>query len=181
MKTLNEIYQRYSSKDGHGDKGTVHTYIDEYEKLLKDYRNDVTFLEIGLFHGESIQMWSEYFNNSKIYGIDINDRFVKHLMNDERFNIIISDATDQNLINRFPKDIKFDVVIDDGSHKINDQVKTFNLLKDHMNPGGIYIIEDIDNIDATKKTLTSLHDNCQVIDNRQIKKRWDDVLIVYKF
>ena len=42
MKTLEEIYENYNnggSGAGHGDKGTVHTYIPEYERLFKPYRN----------------------------------------------------------------------------------------------------------------------------------------------
>jgi len=43
MKTLEEIYENYNnggSGAGHGDKGTVHTYIPEYD--LKPYRNKKT-------------------------------------------------------------------------------------------------------------------------------------------
>ncbi len=37
MKTLEEIYKDHNnggSGAGHGDKGTVHTYIPEYERLF---------------------------------------------------------------------------------------------------------------------------------------------------
>ena len=64
MKSLNEIYLDYKSPEGHGDKGTAHTYIDEYEKLLGQYRENSTVLEIGICQGESLKMWEEYFINS---------------------------------------------------------------------------------------------------------------------
>jgi hypothetical protein len=50
-----------------------------------------------------------------------------------------------------------------------------------MKPNGIYIIEDVNNIDITKDRLSELHDNIKIIDNRHIKNRVDDVLVVYKF
>jgi len=50
-----------------------------------------------------------------------------------------------------------------------------------MNPGGIFIIEDVVNIDYTRDMFSSLHDNIEIIDNRHIKRRSDDVLVVYKF
>jgi hypothetical protein len=80
MKSLNEIYQNYKSPEGHGDKGTAHTYIDEYEKLLGQYRENSSVLEIGICRGESIKMWDEYFINSKVYGIDITDLYIKDLI-----------------------------------------------------------------------------------------------------
>ena len=75
----------------------------------------------------------------------------------------------------------FDVIIDDGSHIINDQINSFNILKHRMNPNGIYIIEDVNNIDLSRDRLTELHGNIKIIDNRHIKNRVDDVLVVYKF
>ena len=41
MRTLQEIYEDHSdaSGAGHGDKGTVHSYIPEYERLFSPYRD----------------------------------------------------------------------------------------------------------------------------------------------
>ena len=180
MKSLNEIYLNYQSPEGHGDKGTAHTYIGEYEKLLSDYRENSTVLEIGICRGESLKMWDEYFINSKVYGIDITDQFIKDLIKEDKYNIIIGDACSENILTQLD-DLTFDVIIDDGSHLINDQISSFNILKNRMKPNGIYIIEDVNNIDTSIDKLTELHNNIQIIDNRHIKNRIDDVLVVYKF
>jgi SAM-dependent methyltransferase len=180
MKSLNEIYKNYQSPEGHGDKGTAHTYIDEYEKLLKDHRENSTVLEIGICRGESLRMWDEYFINSKVYGIDITDHYIKDLISENKYNIIIGNACSEDILKQLD-DLTFDVIIDDGSHLINDQINSFNLLKNRMKPNGIYIIEDVNNIDLTIDRLNQLHDNIQIIDNRHIKNRVDDVLVVYKF
>lgn len=180
MKKLNEIYLKYQSPEGHGDKGTAHTYIGEYERLLEPYRNNSTVLEIGLSHGESLEMWSEYFLNSTIYGVDITDMNLRRLIELNKYNIIIDDATTENFINSLG-DIMFDVIIDDGSHLLTHQISSFLLLKNKMKSNGIYIIEDVVNIDYVKNIFEKLHNNIEIVDNRHIKNRHDDVLIIYKF
>jgi hypothetical protein len=180
MKTLSEIYLNYSSFEGHGDKGTTHSYIQEYERILKPYRYNSTVLEIGLYMGESLKMWNEYFVYSEIIGVDITDRYLKNIISENKYNIIISDATTPQFLNTIP-DKTFDVIIDDASHKIEDQIKTFNILKTKMKNNGVYIIEDVIDIEKTVNKFISLHNNYEVIDNRHIKNRHDDVLIVYKF
>jgi hypothetical protein len=67
MKTLKKIYENYNFPDGNGDKGTAHTYIDEYEKILKPFRKDGSILEIGISWGLSLRMWREYFINGIAY------------------------------------------------------------------------------------------------------------------
>jgi len=180
-KSLNEIYKKWSYVDGHGDKGTAHTYIPEYERLLSPYRDTKpNFLEIGIAYGESLEMWYEYFKGAKIYGIDIWDGEIGPYLKDKRFNINIVDATKREVLNCL-ENVTFDIIIDDGSHRFEDQVTTFNILKNKMNPGGIFIIEDVDCLNTKRDEFEKLHDNCEIIDNRSLKGRYDDVLIVYRF
>jgi len=186
MKTLEEIYSNYSYPVGDGDKGTLHSYIDMYSYLLEKYREGSTFLEIGVSWGYSMQMWMDYFINSTIIGVEKSPQYtnpnclIETLMQDERCKILIDDATDESILDRLP-DLYFDVIIDDGSHEIQDQVNSFNIFKSRMKPGSIYIIEDIDDLYSTEGILRSLHHNCQIIDNRGLKGRYDDVLVIYRF
>jgi len=180
MNNLNEIYKKYQSNEGHGDKGTSHSYIDEYDRILNPYRYNSTILEIGLCMGESLRMWEEYFIDSEVIGIDINQHLLKDLIDENTHNIIIGDATKEEILESFPNKM-FDVLIDDGSHRLIDQIKTFDIFKKRINNGGIYIIEDVLNIDGVKDIFLQLHNNIQIIDNRHIKNRHDDVLIIYKF
>jgi len=181
MKTLQEIYQKYTTPDGNGDKGTAHTYINVYKTLLAPYRENGDMFEIGISLGYSIRMWRDYFINGKIVGADVilYDE-AKSLLEDSRCQLIYEDATKPEILHHL-KDMKFDVIIDDGSHDFNDQVNSFNLLKNLIKPGGVYVVEDIVDIDSTNKIFKSLHDNCEIIDNRYIKNRSDDVLVIYKF
>ena len=181
MRKLSEIYKKYKGDDGWGDKGTAHTYINEYAKLLEPYRENGDILEVGIKFGHSIKMWREYFKNGKVVGIDLFyfDELAD-LINDDRYKIIIADATLPEFTEHLG-DLLFDVIIDDGSHKIEHQIATFNILKNYMKPGGLYIIEDIENIKKDKEQLKSLYHNSRIIDNIHINNRQDDVLVVYKF
>jgi hypothetical protein len=178
---LNQIYQKYSASNGHGDKGTAHSYIEEYEELLYKYKNkNCNLLEIGIAFGHSLKMWNEYLTKSIIYVIDITKLYSDDYLNDERFVINIGDATNIDILNKF-NNINFDIIIDDGSHRFIDQVDSFNIFKNKMNNGGIFIIEDVNCLDEKKQEFVDLHYNCEIIDNRHIKGRHDDVLIIYRF
>ena len=187
METLQEISEKWQNGGdcGHGDKGTTHSYIPSYEKLLSPYRNkDINFLEIGVAYGESLEMWYDYFSKqSKIYGIDNQTKEIAPYLNDKRFDIFITDQTSPS-ISPYYKNVKFDIIIDDGSHRFDHQIASFNILKHHMNEGGIYIIEDVMNLDQRKNDylhLKGLSWDCEIIDLRKEKGRRDDVLIIYKF
>lgn len=181
MKTLTEIFAEighFGSDIGCNDKGGTHSYLESYEKLLSPYRKGCTFLEIGLALGDSIKLWDEYLDNSKIIGVDISVVFTPKEYKNEVI-IIEDDATKQAFADRFEV-TTFDVIIDDGSHMTQDQIDTFNLLKGKINPGGIYIIEDILALDVERHKYEALHDNCEIIDMRD-NGRFDNVLIVYRF
>lgn len=176
MKSLNEIYAKYNTEspvDG-GDKGTVHSYIDQYyETALAPYRTTaLRVLEIGINQGHSLMMWKEYFLQAEIIGVDIKVPNV-----DTGCLMIEGDATNPNTF----KDLNgFDVIIDDGSHVFKHQIKSFNLLFPKLNVGGIYIIEDIRNIDASKEAFLSLYTSVQIFDMRNNKNRPDDVIVQIK-
>ncbi len=179
MITLNEIYNKYTGPDGWGDKGTAHTYINEYEHLLKDYRNKSTVLEIGIAYGHSCEMWCDYFIDSTIVGADIANHGID--VNNVRYDVIIANAATPDILPHV-KDYTFDVIIDDGSHALTDQLNSYHILKHKLSPYGIYIIEDVADLDNVRTQFESLDDSKEIsiIDNRNIKNRYDDVLIVIK-
>jgi trans-aconitate methyltransferase len=174
LKTLAEIYSKFKGPGGSGDKGTIHTYIDYYQSLFNPLRHKpIKLLEIGIHTGHSLALWKTYFDKAEITGIDIRkDRINKSLV--RGCKVIISDATIQNNLG------PFDIIIDDGSHRIEDQIKTFNIFFEKLNTNGLYIIEDIQDIDKNKDLLTSLHYSATVVDLRKENARYDNVLVVYK-
>lgn len=174
--TLEQIYQRHSVHGpdvGHGDKGGTHSYITEYEALLAPYREKGSFMEIGLAFGLSVAMWDEYFGPEAVLtAADISIIFDRTPF--PRWGFVESDATKPAFLDALG-DHRFDVVIEDGSHMTADQIATRDLILPRMNPGGLYIIEDILNIDATRH----LFPGAEIRDLRKVKGRFDDVLIIY--
>ena len=62
---LCEIAKKY------GTDKYQHGYTKIYNELLKDRKsNNVNIFEIGIYLGNSIKMWHDYFENGKIFGVD---------------------------------------------------------------------------------------------------------------
>lgn len=52
----------------------AHDYLRKYEFFLRRFREQpMTLLELGVFHGDSLRMWSCYFPKAHIVGVDINE------------------------------------------------------------------------------------------------------------
>ena len=122
---LQEIGLKYGTdKSGHSYKGI--SYLDIYHKHFEKNRLDVrTFVEIGILNGSSLKMWKEYFPNATIYGIDIDPRCKS--FEDDRVKIIIGDQNDDDFLNRIKVEIpSIDILLDDGSHITDHQIKTFS-------------------------------------------------------
>lgn len=135
-KTLNEIGLLYNS-----DKVSEHhNYLDLYDKYFKKTRFDSNeILEIGVLNGDSVKMLRDYFENSIITGVDIEDK--RHLISD-RIKILQGDQSNRTFLNSFDDDF-YDIIIDDGSHKMEHQQLSFGVLFKKLKKGGIYVIEDL--------------------------------------
>jgi len=185
MEALSTICTR-NTVNGWPDKQTVHSYIEVYEEVLKPYRGKVNFLEIGLFSGQSLRMWEQYFNEGKCTGIDISEtphgglQDLRPMIAEGSHNIFIMDGTKKADIEKNFEGVMFDVIIDDGSHNLADQLESYNHLKSHLVKGGIYIIEDVQDIDANKDLFLNLDPKkkIKILDRRKIKNRYDDVMIL---
>lgn len=137
MDDLTRIGTKYDT-----DKVT-HNFTSFYDKHLTDTRNVIkNVLEIGVFNGGSLRMWEEYFPNAMIYGFDDHDR--SHC-NTERIKTFV---VNQSSISQMQDGINltehpYDLVIDDGSHFIDDQQKSLGFLFKYVKSGGYFIMEDL--------------------------------------
>ena len=101
-------------------------YIDVYEIYFDKIKNkNLQILEIGVDKGPSLKLWSKYFQNSKIVGID--NKYIK--LDIENVETFFGDQTDieflKKIINKFKY---FDIIIDDGSHISKHVIKSFKFL-----------------------------------------------------
>lgn len=157
MPELENIFNRYLT-----DKG-ANGYAGVYECIFNNIRYSVNnLLEIGIGTvipgmwstmagyapdgyrpGASLRAWRDYFPNAMIYGVDLqpDTQFQEHrictMLADSRSSTHIQQAMSTHGISQL------DIIIDDGSHSITDQLATLGVMMQYVKPGGTYIIEDI--------------------------------------
>mgnify|MGYP006147970439 CR=1 FL=1 len=171
------------------DKNTSHSYLGLYYKLLKKYKDkQINILEIGIgpykdSNGGSIKLWYDYFKLSNIWACDIipSCEISDELKNKERINIIIGDAYDKNgsTYNILNKN-KYDIILDDGPHTLDSMIQCINLYLPLIKVGGIFIIEDIQDINwfdiLTNYVQIEYKQKIKTYDLRLNKNRYDDLV-----
>lgn len=186
ITTLCKIGARYGT-----DKSPLikHAYTPFYYSLLSSKRKTIKkVLEIGvgyfkdmentdiiydpglkryLHKGASLYMWQEFFPNAQIYGADIRPEAV---FKDERIQTFLCDERKvkdiQKLISKTGSDI--DLVIDDGSHHLEDQLFLIQNLMPLLQKDVTYIIEDVGYCNRICKTLEKSYD----LEVPKIPKTW---------
>ncbi len=142
----NECFQFYKVKE----------LMDQYEAFFKGKEGFVArnILEIGMWDGGSLVLWSELFSPMKLVGIDLQEKnpspyFEKYLnkrnLKDKVKQFWGVDQTDTaklKLIVKEEFDSAPDLIFDDASHLYQATKTSFETLFPLLQPGGIYIIED---------------------------------------
>ena len=148
-----EIVEQFS------DKGTVHSYIDFYDRSFDPARKYVRMLEIGLMTGASMKLWTEYFYFYHIAGIDLREGWndprpwQQDLESDPRIEIHFGiDSTRQQV----EFDEPFHIILDDGAHDWQSQFLTFRNYWPVLAEGGVYYIEDVESKDSMTKLRTAI-------------------------
>jgi len=133
--SLTEIADHFKT-----DKGSIkHNYTAIYERYFGPLRSQsgLRLMEIGVACGSSLKMWSKYFSDGRILGIDIRPDCAKLCKLYPNVAIKIQNAT------QGPIDGTFDIIIDDGSHVSADIVDAFRHNWPSLKPGGLFVIEDL--------------------------------------
>lgn len=140
---LAELYNLHEGKVS--DKWA--SYLEVYESKLARFRDrPVVLLEVGIQNGGSLEIWCRYFPKAKLLvGIDINPNIGLLRYEDARIHLILGDATTETVAAELDRIAPsgFDIIIDDGSHRSSDIVKTFGLLYPRLRSGGLYLTEDL--------------------------------------
>jgi FkbM family methyltransferase len=168
------------------DKNSLHSYCDHfYEQEFKRYKDKpIKLVEIGVDQGGSLIMWANYFPQAQIAGADLQWRgnCVEDCKNYNNISLLQCNAYDY----AFAANLQMvDILIDDGPHSLDSQLFTIKVLSNKINPGGILVIEDIEN-DSNLQALVNaipfhLKSYAEVIDLRSIKNRYDDLMLVIRY
>lgn len=175
-----------------------HSYSEHYHAILNGRRAAVrNVIEIGIgstelmrpivgesyIVGASLRAWRDYFPHADIYGLDINTRV---FFADERITCLHADQSSPESLRRAIADIHrrngtvgFDLIVDDGSHLIPDMITSYDTLFEHLNPGGVYIIEDIKKHELEVFERMNLHGGRILLAHPGISD-WDAFLAVEK-
>jgi hypothetical protein len=158
MSNLQELFEKYGT-----DKAT-HGYAQVYEPLLRSLRQSIHHvLEVGIgtlspaafssmfgcvpehySPGGSLRVWRDYFPTAVIWGLDT---MPDTQFSEPRIVTKLGDSTDKAQTDAVLGDQSFDLIIDDGDHRLPGQHATYENLWPRLNPGGLYIVEEGDWVD----------------------------------
>lgn len=136
-------YFETTAKEGPGIIKWRH-YFDPYHvHLAKFIGRSPVVVEIGVWSGGGLKMWREYFGpGCRIHGVDKDPGC--SVFADDSTTIHVGYQGDPEFWKAFRHDVpEIDVVIDDGSHHPEDQIRTMEALLHHVRRGGVYICEDL--------------------------------------
>lgn len=168
----NNYLDELADKYGTDKKILCHGYTRVYDKLFNNIRDKVdNVIEVGIFDGASVRMWQEYFKNANITALDISEKSVECVKGIDRVTSFLQNATDTN----FWKNLQFkaDIIIDDGSHVIEEQDAMLLAAWDSLKPGGYYVIEDTHSSfhNVYKQNTKNVHGIYTTIFNRILQQQ----------
>lgn len=162
------------------DKGWCHGYIEHYYTYkFSDLKNKpMVMLELGVDYGQSIKLWSEWFENTFIYGIDINSESIRKIENLRMVKGIVGDGYTNEMVDKFDDNF-FDIIIEDGPHTLNSQIFAAKNWVKKLKKNGFLIIEDIQEEAHVKLLVEAIPPNYayRAIDLRSTKNRYDDLIL----
>lgn len=138
MGTLTQIGNR-----NYTDKGNI-GFLDTYEEVWGEKfprTSSPILLEIGVYNGNSMRTWCEWFPDATIVGIDLH---AQPRGNESRAILHYGNQADPIFLHEVASKYEhFDIIIDDGGHIWNEQQISFEVLWPYVSAGGLYIIEDL--------------------------------------
>lgn len=125
-----------------------HHYFKIYDRHFHKFiGKNPTILEIGVLNGGSLEMWNHYFDkNCQIYGVDVNPEClnIPSKLQTTNVQVDIGDQADRGFWKNYLKDKpKFDIIIEDGGHYMQQQIVTYEELYHHVSDDGVYLCEDL--------------------------------------
>jgi hypothetical protein len=111
--------------------------------LSRFVNRPVCFLEIGSGRGGSAQMWKRYLGpHAQIVSVDINPECKK--FEEDQIAFRTGSQSDLSFLAKVLDEFGTpDIVLDDGSHRMDDVTGTFKFLYPRTASDGVYIVEDL--------------------------------------
>ena len=139
-----KIFKKLS--DRYSDKNYSSKY-KEYWRLYSEFFSDIdknkelNILEIGVDNGTGLTSLKTIFPKSKLVRLDILNLTKKY--ENTEITFYNGSQTDEKILEKINEECgPFDIIIDDGSHVCDHQVKTLKFLFPLLENGGLYVMED---------------------------------------
>lgn len=142
MESLTTLYGNHRGKVSQ----RWESYLTVLDRTLAPRRLDpVRMLEVGVQNGGSLEVWAGYFGDALVLvGNDIDLRCRDLTFSDPRVHLVVGDITDAQVQREVAGHAeRFDVIMDDGSHRSADIIAAFVALFPVLEEGGTYVIEDL--------------------------------------
>lgn len=140
----NPLWRFFAQREeGPGIWKWEHYFPVYHRHLARFVGQPVNVMEVGIFSGGSLDLWRDYFGpGCHVYGIDIEDSCRQFATKD--VSVFIGDQGDPAFWDDLGRQVPgMDVFIDDGSHQPAHQALTLEKVLPLLNPGGVFICEDI--------------------------------------
>ena len=149
----NKFYDQYVQPIKKNSKIIIdgHDYSKFYEDYFKIIKNKkLNILEIGSFYGNASAALFFYFQKANIFSADIFPDLFSY--SSERIKNFYTDSSKETSIEKhiIKLNQSFDIIIEDASHSFKDQIISLFMLFHKLNPGGIFIVEELDFPDTRK-------------------------------
>jgi predicted O-methyltransferase YrrM len=148
---IGKIYDtdKTSQRNDVSDYRHCHPYTLFYDGLFKEKKDEkLKIAELGILYGASLRMMKDYFTNADIYGFEYNNDFINHYkqnFDNSRITLSNIDVTKaDSIVEAFDNtNVLYDIIIDDTTHQMEDQIRIIENVYKYLKPGGVLIIEDI--------------------------------------
>lgn len=134
-----------------------------------------SILEIGVSRGASSRAWAEAFPAAVIHGNDVSESSM--IFGHDRVITHCADVNDHLTMLRIAAESSpFQLIVDDGSHRLIDVLKAYSDLSPFTTDDGVYVIEDLQtesDLEVLMKIPTA-----RCVDLRTKTGRYDDILAV---
>lgn len=152
---MGDAFTRHGS-----DKNTHHAYGSPYDSLFptQESRDAVrNVLEVGIASGQSVLAWLDIFPNATLVGFDkepvhnpecgSTDARIHPLKpRPNRLEIRQGNVRDTNALKDAASNRLFDLIVEDSSHQLDDNLRCLFVLWPFVKPGGIYVVEEFENV-----------------------------------
>lgn len=127
-----------------GNVSEAHDYLRHYEVTLAPFRDaDITVLDLGVGGDPnrfaSALAWVSYFSQAKVVAVDIEANTSPH----ERITFMQMDLGNISSLVSLARQVRPTVVVEDASHWWSHQILSLVYLLPIVEPGGVYIWEDL--------------------------------------